>query len=75
MLGLCCSCGLSLVATSGAYSPAAVSYCGGFSHCGAPALSHLGSVVVARGLGCPAANGIFPDQGWSPCPLHWKTDS
>ena len=22
-----------------------------------------------------AACGIFPDQGWNPCPLHWQADS
>ena len=33
------------------------------------------SVVVARGLSCSAACGIFPDQGSNPCPLHWQADS
>ena len=33
------------------------------------------SVVVARGLGCSAACGIFPDQGSNLCPLHWQADS
>ena len=28
----------------------------------------VGSVVVARGLSCPAACGIFPDQGWNHAP-------
>ena len=42
----------------------------GFSSCG-----HLGSVVVARGLSCSAARGIFPDQGSNACPLHWQADS
>ena len=27
------------------------------------------------GLSCPAACGIFPDQGSNPCPLHWQADS
>ena len=35
----------------------------------------LGSVVVAHGLSCPSACGIFPDQGLNPCPLHWREDS
>ena len=35
----------------------------GLSSCGAPKLS------------CPEASGIFPDQGWNPCPLHWQEDS
>ena len=34
-----------------------------------------GSVVLAHGLSCSAACGIFPDQGSSPCPLHWQADS
>ena len=33
------------------------------------------SVVVAQGLGCSSACGIFPDQGWNPCLLHWQMDS
>ena len=34
-----------------------------------------GSVVVAHGLSCSVACGIFPDQGSNPCPLHWQADS
>ena len=33
------------------------------------------SVVVAHGLHCSAACGIFLDQGSNPCPLHWQADS
>ena len=33
-----------------------------------------GSSLVA-GLSCPAACGIFPDQGSNPCPLHWQADA
>ena len=33
------------------------------------------SVVVAHGLSCSAACGIYPDQGSNPCPLHCQTDS
>ena len=29
------------------------------------------SVIVARALSCPAACGILPDQGLSPCPPAW----
>ena len=36
---------------------------------------HAGSVVVARGLSCSVACGIFPDQGSNPCPLHRQADS
>ena len=35
----------------------------------------VGSVVVAHGLSCSAACGVFPDQGSNPCPLHWQADS
>ena len=34
-----------------------------------------GSVVVAHGLSCSTACGIFPDQGSNPCPVHWQADS
>ena len=33
-----------------------------------------GSVIVAHGPGCSMACGIFPDQGFNPCPLHWQAD-
>ena len=33
------------------------------------------SVVVAHGLPCPRACGIFPDQGPNPRPWHWQSDS
>ena len=48
--------------------------CGGFSY-GAQALGHVGSAIVAHGLICSTAHGIFPDQGSNPCPLHWQVDS
>ena len=34
-----------------------------------------GSVVVEHGLCCPAAYGVFPDQGSNLCLLHWQADS
>ena len=47
---------------------------------GSQAVEHMGSVVVAYGLGRPAACGIFLDQGSNPYPLtgggipnHWTT--
>ena len=63
-----------------------VSHCGGFSlwstgsrHVGsvvvARELQSAGSVVVAHGLSCSAACGIFLGQGSNPCPLHWQADS
>ena len=43
-------------------------------------LQHTGSVLVARGLTCSAARGIFPDQRWTHVPCigrwflnHWTT--
>ena len=38
-------------------------------------LQSTGSVVVAHGLICSAACGIFPNQASNPCPLHWQVDS
>ena len=69
--------GLSLVAASGGHSS---SRCAGLS-LSRPFLlrstgsRHAGSVIVAHGLSCSAACGIFPDQGSNPCPLHWQADS
>ena len=81
--------GLALVAASGAtlcygWRP---SRCGGFSCCRAQAPGTRASVVVARrlrsggsevvahGLSCSMACGIFPDQGSNLCPLHGQADS
>ena len=33
------------------------------------------SGVVVHGLSYPMACGIFLEQGWNPCPLHWQVDS
>ena len=41
---------------------------GGSSYCGAQALGAPALVVVAQGLRCPVAYGIFPEQGLNPCP-------
>ena len=67
----------SLIAASGGHSS---SRCAGLS-LSRPLLlrstgsRRTGSVVVAHGLSCSAACGIFPDQGSNPCPLHWQADS
>ena len=69
--------GLSLVAASGGHSS---SRCAGLS-LSRPLLlqstgsRRTGSAVVAHGLSCSVACGIFPDQGSNPCPLHWQADS
>ena len=61
---------LSLVAASGGYSSL---WCAGFFQ--QNALGAQASVVVAHGLSCSAACGIFLDQGSNPCLLHWQADS
>ena len=38
-------------------------------------LQNEGSVIVAHGLSCSTACGIFRDQGPNLCPLHWQEDS
>ena len=50
------------------------SHCGSISCCRAWALG-TGLIVVAPGLCCSMACGIFPAQGSNPCLLHWQTDS
>ena len=35
---------------------------------------HVGSVVAAHGLRCPAACGIFSNQRLNPCSPHWQAD-
>ena len=69
--------GLSLVVASGGHSS---SRCAGLSlprplWLRSTGSSRAGSVVVAHGPSCSAACGIFPDQGSTPCPLHWQADS
>ena len=38
-------------------------------------LQNTGSAVVAHGLSCSGARGIFTDQGSTQCPLHCEADS
>ena len=69
--------GLSPVAASGVRSS---SRCAGLSLSRPLPLRSTGSrcadsVVVAHGLSCSVACGIFPDQGSNPCPLRWQADS
>ena len=51
------------------------SHGGGFPCCGARSPGRAGSVVVAHGLSCSTACGIFPDPGSNLCLLHWQVDS
>ena len=63
---------LVLAAACGLLSSCAqASHRGGFSCCGAQALRHMDTVVVAHRLSCSSAWGIFPDQGSNLCLLHW----
>ena len=86
MLGLRCGAGFSLVAVS----PGAAPHCSawaahhrawtvGLSSSGSCSVwSQLrcpGSVIVAHGLNCSMACGIFSDQGLNLCLLHWQADS
>ena len=41
----------------------------------APRLPSIGLIVVAHGLSCSMACGIFADQGSNPCLLHWQVNS
>ena len=44
----------------------------GLSGCGSLALE---PVVMAKGLSCSVARGIFLDQSSNLCLLHWQEDS
>ena len=46
----------------------------GLSSCVSRDLEHRLSSCGARAQ-LPTAHGIFPDQGWNLCPLHWRADS
>ena len=66
------ACGLSPVVLSGGYS---LLRCMGFSLQRLLLLQSTGSTVVVLGLSCSVACGIFPNQGWNPCPLYWQVHS
>ena len=89
VLGLLCCVGFSLVVKSGDHCLVAVGglliavaslvaelrlQARGLNSCGLRAL-HCRLSNVVQGLSCPAACGIFLDQGSNPCPLHWQADS
>ena len=40
-----------------------------------PRLQSTSSAIVVPGPSCPAACGIFLDQGSNPCLQHWQADS
>ena len=70
---LLCVCGVRALHCGGSSFRSTGSRCMGLSSC-SRALERC-SVIVECGLSCSAACGIFPDQGWNPCPLHYKADS
>ena len=45
------------------------------SCCRAQFLGCTGSVVVAHGLSCPIARGMFPEGRSDQCPWHWRAGS
>ena len=68
----CAGSGFSLVVVSGGYSLVEV---GVFSLQRLLLLRSTGSVLVAHGLRCSTACGIFLDQGSNLSLLHWQADS
>ena len=48
--------------------------CTGFSSCCSRALEHRLNSYGA-GLSCSEACGVFSNQGWNQCLLHWQADS
>ena len=89
-LGLCCCTGLPPAAGTGGCSLAALcgpltaAASLGAEHglqatqpsvAAVPGLQITGSVVVAPGLSCSVAHGIFQNQGSKPCLLHWQAGS
>ena len=38
-------------------------------------LQSTGSIDVVERLSCSKACGIFLDEGWNPCLLHWQADT
>ena len=62
-----------IAATSAALPPR----CAGFSGSGVPGGSRgpeHGLRGCSSGLSCPAARGVFQDQGSNPCLLRWQVD-
>jgi len=65
------------------FSPWRVLECAGFSSCSVrawwlwfPGLQSTSSVVAERvGPSCSAPRGVFLDQRWNLCLLHWQVDS
>ena len=78
VLGLCCCMAFSLAVESGGHSLAEVS--GLLFVVASLAVVHRlwgtqASAVVAHSLSCSMACGIFLDQGFNLCFLHWPLDS
>ena len=69
VLGLCCCTGFLSLRRAGA------SHCRDCSCCRHWPWGTRASVVVAPGLSCSAACGIFSDQGSEPSPQHCEEES
>ena len=52
-----------------------LSTCGAGASWGSSGSRQWASVVIVYGLPCPAARGIFLNQGLNLCPLRWQADS
>ena len=77
-LGFHCCVRFSIIAASEGYSLVAV--CRLLLAAGSPVVEHRlegswASVILAHGVSCSQACGIFLDQGLNSCPLHWQVDS
>ena len=84
VLDLCCCLSFSLVVVWGLLtvvtSPVAeqwlaLGHSGFVAGVAAPGIESTGSRVMAHGLRCSMAGGIFLHQGSNSCPLHWQTAS
>ena len=75
--GLLSSCGVQASLWGGFSCGVQALECTSFSSCRTWASQTLetGSTVVAQGLTCSKAYGIFLDQGSNPCLFHWQADS
>ena len=74
MLGLCCCGRFSPVVVLGLLIVVASLVVEHGSVAAVPGLYSTASVVVTDRLSCSTACWIFPDQGASPCLLHWQVD-
>ena len=63
-----------LLLWSTALGQAGIRSCGRWAQAAAPGLLSTGSGVLMHGLSGSMARGVLPDQGLSPCLLHWQVN-